>query len=100
MKKFRNLPAVCTLAAGFIACIIMILNQYSLKSFLWILACVMLGFYIAGMIIRGILNKIYRKEEAKRLELQAQQDEADEKENETQEETMEDEIQQDKKQTE
>ncbi|MDO5403633.1 MAG: hypothetical protein Q4F11_09370 [Eubacteriales bacterium] len=66
MKKFRNIPAIFTLAAGFTVCVVMIMNEYSLKDFLWILVCVMAGFYLVGIIVKTILYKIYKKEEEKR----------------------------------
>ena len=59
MKKFRNVPAIITLLAGFVTSVVMIVNKYSLKSFLWILVLVMAGFYISGIIIRVILNKAF-----------------------------------------
>ena len=51
MKKFRNVPAIITLLAGFVTSVVMIVNKYSLKPFLWILVLVMAGFYISGIII-------------------------------------------------
>ena len=59
MKKFRNVPAIITLLAGFVTSVVMIVNKYSLKPFLWILVLVMAGFYISGIIIRVILNKAF-----------------------------------------
>ena len=56
MKKFRNVPAIITLLAGFVTSVVMIVNKYSLKPFLWILVLVMAGFYISGIIIRVILS--------------------------------------------
>ena len=65
MNKFRNLPAVITLLAGFITSVIMILHRYSLVNFMWILVCTMLVFYMFGVIIRFALNKVVRKTEDK-----------------------------------
>ena len=65
MNKFRNLPAVITLLAGFITSVIMILHRYSLVNFMWILVCTMLVFYMCGVIIRFALNKVVRKTEDK-----------------------------------
>lgn len=79
MKKFRNLPAIFTLAAGFVACVVMIVQDYVLKDFLLILLCVMAGFYLVGTLVRVLLDKIYRKEEEKR-ELQRQQEEREKEE--------------------
>lgn len=60
MKKFRNIPAFITLLAGFAACVIMILKKYALVDFLWILVAVMVGFYIIGLLIRLILNIVFK----------------------------------------
>ena len=65
MKKFRNVPAIITLLAGFVTSVVMIVNKYSLKSFLWILVLVMAGFYISGIIIRVILNKAFSDDKEK-----------------------------------
>ena len=44
MKRFRNVSAIVTLLAGFITAVVMIINRYSLVSFLWILIGVMVCF--------------------------------------------------------
>lgn len=63
MKKFRNLPAIITLLAGFIISVVMIIKKYPLNEFLWILVAVMAGFFLAGMLISLILNKTVGKED-------------------------------------
>ena len=63
MKKFRNFPAIITLLAGFITSVVMILNKYTLVKFLWVLVLVMAGFYIAGLLIRILLNRVFKDEE-------------------------------------
>ena len=68
MKKFRNVPAIITLLAGFVTSVVMIVNKYSLKPFLWILVLVMAGFYISGIIIR--LNKAFSDDKEKDKESQ------------------------------
>ncbi|MCI6163987.1 MAG: hypothetical protein MR675_02175 [Lachnospira sp.] len=60
MKKFRSIPALMTLIAGFITSVIMIIHKYSLVHFLWTLVAVMAGFYIAGMLLIFILNKVFK----------------------------------------
>ena len=65
MNKFRNVPAIITLLAGFINSVIMIKYRYTLVNFMWILICVMLAFYICGMLIRFSLNKVAEKKENK-----------------------------------
>lgn len=59
MKKFRSVPAVITLLAGFVTSVFMIANKISIVAFLWTLALVMTGFYIVGIILRVILNKVF-----------------------------------------
>ena len=70
MKKFRNVPAIITLLAGFVTSVVMIVNKYSLIPFLWILVLVMAGFYISGIIIRVILNKAFNDDKEKDKESQ------------------------------
>lgn len=60
MKKFRSIPALMTLIAGFITSVIMIIHKYSLVHFLWTLVAVMAGFYIAGTLLIFILNKVFK----------------------------------------
>ena len=52
MNKFRNVPAIITLLAGFITSVIMIKYRYTLV-------------YICGMLIRFALNKVAEKKENK-----------------------------------
>ena len=49
----------------FITSVIMIKYRYTLVNFMWILICVMLAFYICGMLIRFALNKVAEKKENK-----------------------------------
>ena len=65
MNKFRNVPALITLLAGFITSVIMIVHRYSLVNFMWILIAVMVGFYICGVLIRFALNKVVQNKEDK-----------------------------------
>ena len=76
MKKFRNLPAIITLLAGFIVSVIMIVMKYSLKDFLWILVAVMAGFFFEGMLISDVLNLTVGKDEKDEKE-DAQNEETD-----------------------
>lgn len=66
MKKFRNLPAIVTLLAGFIACVIMIKDRYELVGFLWRLVLVMVVFYAFGLLISVILNVAFKEAEKKK----------------------------------
>jgi flagellar biosynthesis/type III secretory pathway M-ring protein FliF/YscJ len=59
MKKFRSVPAIITLLAGFVTCVLMIKNKITIVQYLWTLALVMVGFYICGVVVRFILNKVF-----------------------------------------
>ena len=60
MRKFRNIPALVTLLAGFVSSVVMIIQKYSLVHFLWVLVAVMAGFYMAELLLRVILNKAFK----------------------------------------
>lgn len=59
MKKFRSVPAIITLLAGFVTCVLMIINKITIVTYLWTLALVMVGFYLVGLGLRVILNKVF-----------------------------------------
>ncbi len=75
MNKFRNVPALITLLAGFITSVIMIVHRYSLVNFMWILIAVMVGFYICGVLIRFALNKVVQNKEDKENTAQEEEQE-------------------------
>jgi len=59
--KFRNLPSIIVLVSGLFACIITLIYQYPIEQALWILAIVMVIFYLIGLVLRKILNKIFEE---------------------------------------
>jgi len=63
LKKFRNIPAIVTLLAGFITSILMIVNEYPLLKFMWVLVLVMVGFCIFGLIMCVVLNITFKDKE-------------------------------------
>ena len=69
MKRFRNVSAIVTLLAGFITAVVMIINRYSLVSFLWILIGVMVCFYAVSRKKRGLRPKKKRPRKAKMMNL-------------------------------
>ena len=75
MNKFRNVPALITLLAGFITSVIMIVHRYSLVNFMWILIAVLVGFYICGVLIRFALNKVVQNKEDKENTVQEEEQE-------------------------
>lgn len=55
--KNKNIPAIVTLCAGVIASITCIVNRYKLVSTLGIVLCVLLVFYVIGLIVGKIIMK-------------------------------------------
>ena len=80
MKRFRNVSAIVSLSAGFITAVVMLVNKYELLPFIWILASVMIAFYIVSRTICFICDRHITKEEEKaeeeRLEKERQEVEA------------------------
>ena len=56
----RSIPAIVMLAAGFVACIVGILQHFSFGMFTKTLLLVLIGFYLLGCILRLILDKGFR----------------------------------------
>lgn len=75
MKRFRNVSAIVSLSAGFITAVVMLINRYELLTFIWILASVLVAFYIVSRIICFVCDRHITKEE-ERLEKEKQEVEA------------------------
>lgn len=60
--KWRNLPAIVTLLAGFITCVITTLCRYPLNKMLWVLIAVMTVFFTIGLIIRAVIMHLWKAE--------------------------------------
>lgn len=54
---FKNLPALMTLIAAFITCIVTFLYKYELTKALILILAASVVFYLAGLIIRSLLNR-------------------------------------------
>ena len=76
MKRFRNVSAIVSLSAGFITAVVMLINRYELLTFIWILASVLVAFYIVSRIICFVCDRHITKEEEERLEKEKQEVEA------------------------
>jgi len=69
-------PAIVTLLAGFITSVLLILNKYSLESFVWIVLLVMVCFFVASWLVVYALNRLADKmEEEQKEEENIDQDE-------------------------
>ena len=80
---FKNLPALMTLIAAFITCIVTFIYQYELTKALILILAASVVFYLAGLIIRSLLNRFMVEKE--------DQDEADSEAQDTGEKTEENE---------
>ncbi len=90
MKKFRSIPAIITLLAGFVTCVLMLINKITIVTYLWTLALVMIGFYIVGLVLRVILNKVFEdKEDDKDAEEAVNEEDVNKEDENTQEEVNE-----------
>ncbi|MBD5544331.1 MAG: hypothetical protein HDR01_08875 [Lachnospiraceae bacterium] len=77
----KNIPAIISLAAGAITSIITFVIGYEVKAMLVILLAVLILFYIAGLIVKAILDKFQteialKEEEAERLRKEEEEREA------------------------
>jgi cation transport ATPase len=67
-KKRKLIPPFVMLLAGAITSITMRVLHYETKTMLIVLLCVLIGFYIAGLILKETLDKFERQIEEKALE--------------------------------
>ena len=67
-KKRRLIPPFVMLLAGAITSITMRILHYDMKTMLIILLCVLVGFYIAGCVIKGMLDRFERQIEEAYME--------------------------------
>ena len=82
---FRNLPAIITLVAALVAWAVSFICRYELTKALIIILTAALVFFIIGVIVRALLNRLQGKDEKKEddsNEGEAAADEADTQDNE------------------
>ena len=53
--KTKQIPAIVTLFAAFVMCIISYVNDYSLSFFIRAMFLVLVGFFVLGMVIKIVL---------------------------------------------
>lgn len=91
-SRTRYVPALITLTAGFIACVSLIVNDYSTDEILLITAAVMSGFLLLGFVTRFIMDTyiFYKKpveeEETDKESEEGTEDKKEKKENNKEEE--------------
>ncbi len=91
--KNKNIPAFITLLAGTVASILCIVNSYSLLEMLKIVLIVLLIFYLAGLIVGRILEKMNAEAEeayikAERERMKAEKRTEDNFDNDTDDENL------------
>lgn len=53
---FKNLPAIITLVAALVACVVTFLYRYELTKALILILAATVVFFIIGMLVRTLLN--------------------------------------------
>lgn len=56
----KPIPAIVMLSAGFVTCIITIIQHVSVGEFIKTLFCVLVGFYFLGCIAKLVLDRGFR----------------------------------------
>ncbi|MBD5449407.1 MAG: hypothetical protein HDR28_04480 [Lachnospiraceae bacterium] len=67
-KKRKLIPPFVMLSAGAATSITMRILHYETKTMLIILLCVLVGFYMAGCVIKGMLDRFERQVEEAEME--------------------------------
>lgn len=57
MERTRYIPSIISLAAGFVACLVTMINTYDTLEILIIVLSTLIVFYIVGTIARSMINK-------------------------------------------
>lgn len=58
--RTKFIPIIIMLSAGFVSCVITILNKYEVSDSLLIVLLTLVEFYIIGYIARKILEKVLK----------------------------------------
>ena len=80
-NRTRYVPALIMLAAGFIACVSMIVHNYTTKEIILISTAVMVVFLIVGFIVRFVMDTFIFVKEPEEEENQEGEEDAENKEN-------------------
>lgn len=55
--KTKPVPAIIMLTAGFVACVVGIVQHFSFETYVKTLFLVLIGFYLLGCIVKLVLDK-------------------------------------------
>lgn len=64
-NRTRYIPALVMLMAGFLVCVVTIINDYSTRDMMLICAVVMIAFFVIGSIVRYIVERVVLAPEKK-----------------------------------
>ena len=56
----KPIPAIIMLTAGFVTCMVGIVEHFSFGTYVKTLFCVLIGFYLLGCIVKLVLDKGFR----------------------------------------
>ena len=77
---FKNLPAIITLVAALVTCVVTFLYRYELTKALILILAASVIFFIIGMIVRALLNRFLNiQKEEKSVDEEAPDTEEEEK---------------------
>ncbi len=62
---FKNLPAIITLVAALVACVVTFLYRYELTKALILILAATVVFFIIGMLVRTLLNRFLNPQKQK-----------------------------------
>lgn len=56
-ERFKYIPSIVMLLAGFIACIVTIIYKYQILEALIVILATLIIFYIIGIVIKALFNR-------------------------------------------
>lgn len=75
---FKNLPAIITLVAALVACVVTFLYRYELTKALILILAATVVFFIIGMLVRTLLNRFLNPQKQEDADEKAPDTEEDE----------------------
>lgn len=77
-ERFKYIPSIVMLMAGFVACIVTMICEYEIVEALSVILGVLIIFYIIGIVIKALFNRFLINEET--IEENSEETESDETE--------------------
>lgn len=80
-ERFKYIPSIVMLLAGFIACIVTIVCKYEILEALTVILVTLIIFYIIGIVIKALFNRFLINDELADEDGEALPEEEADKEN-------------------